>query len=272
MDLDEAPAMAGEKGQHMIGSADVEQKEQKPSADSLLSPCYIWRRHTLLCKGMGQGLGDSCKGRSSRSMEVGGQLQADGSTESIADPMIAGDASAVGRRPRAVDRPGLNLPGRTLAWQPQQQQQQQQQELSKAQCLVRSSVHVIGPGAALEGSAIYKLSEPEAAAIRWGILQRKSVAGGGPAVAEDSLAAAGKCSRQERAKQLMQAALASAAKRKMQLIGYVASPAPRGLVRKPCPSWFGRNGLAYLQLACAETSWKERCKTLCTINVNMIRK
>lgn len=113
------------------------------------------------------------------------------------------------------------------------QRLQQTREPGSPGRLVRASIHVLGPGVAEEGSVLYALTPSEAAALRWGVIQRKSLQGGAEGTPQGSaMAAAAGVGRKERAKQLRDAALKSAAKRAKQPIGYVTSGAPRGLVRE----------------------------------------
>ncbi|CAL8468345.1 g7885 [Coccomyxa elongata] len=103
-------------------------------------------------------------------------------------------------------------------------------------CLVRVSIHIIGPGVAEEGAVLAALALPDAAAIRQGLLQRKR-AGRSLREGQGQLAAAARSGQARTAREVL-SSFNERDKRPAQVIGYVTSGAPRGL-----GTWRGASGL-----------------------------
>ena len=96
-------------------------------------------------------------------------------------------------------------------------------------CMLRVSVHIIGPGVAEEGAALCALAPAEAADIRRAMLRRKTLKGANEG--QGQLAAAAQSGRQESVREVLLGRGERDAGAHGQIIGYVTSPGPRGLVR-----------------------------------------
>ncbi|BDA43704.1 probable ribonucleases P/MRP protein subunit POP1 at N-terminal half [Coccomyxa sp. Obi] len=103
-------------------------------------------------------------------------------------------------------------------------------------CLVRVSIHIIGPGVAEEGAVLAALPPADAAAIRQGILQRKK-AGRSLRERQGQLAAAARSGRARTPREVL-SGRDEGGTQPVQVIGYVTSGAPRGL-----GTWRGASGL-----------------------------
>lgn len=101
-----------------------------------------------------------------------------------------------------------------------------------ALCLLHVSVHVIGRGVAEEGAALFAMAPLEAADIRRAILRRKTLKRMDEG--QGQLMAAAQSGLQENVREVLLSRGARDVGANEQIIGYVTSALPRGLVRCSC--------------------------------------